>query len=586
MSDRYYEEELRYLREAGREFARMYPDRAGLLDTERIGERDPNVERLFEGFAFLAGRIRRKLDDDLPEITETLVSLLWPQYMRMIPSLSILELMPQPNALQAPVTLDKGLVVHSSPVGSDNIKCQYRTCRGITVNPLTLEHAGVYVAESSRSVIRLTLRLDPKIDFQTLALDSLPLFLAGEAPVAFALYHHLLRNVQSVRVRLPGAAGEITLPARETFQAVPFSPRDTLWPVAPNAYAGYQLLQEYFAFREKFLFVELHGLNRVPVPLGTETLEIDITLQEPYPQDKRFDRNDIRLHCTPIVNLFPLETEPVVVDHTRLEYPLRPITADAAFVEVFSVDAVEGYVHGTGNLARYVPFTSFHHRPATGRNDHPERHYLASMRVSPAGRRQTFVSFGGHGVAERGLPHETVSLQITATNGMLPRKALREASIREPVGHFPDFIRLRNITPPTLPCYPPTEDRFHWRVISHLAANFMSLVDAEALKGALSLYDWSGVESNRKRIESILHVETGAIERPYRGGIVRGTQIRITLRPDHFADRGDLQLFGDILSQFFALYVSINTFSQLVFVLHPTEEVISWPATNGLQQPL
>ena len=97
---RYYEAEMRYLREAGSEFARAYPDRARMLNLDRIGERDPHVERLFEGFAFLMGRLRHKLDDELPELTEGIVSMLWPHYLRMIPSLSILELQPNHGSLQ------------------------------------------------------------------------------------------------------------------------------------------------------------------------------------------------------------------------------------------------------------------------------------------------------------------------------------------------------------------------------------------------------------------------------------------------------------------------------------------------------
>src|ERR1700709_684459 len=97
---RYYEAEMRYLREAGKEFARAHPDRARMLNLDRIGDRDPYVERLFEGFSFLTGRLQQKLDDELPEPTEGLVSMLWPHYLRTIPSISILELTPALETLQ------------------------------------------------------------------------------------------------------------------------------------------------------------------------------------------------------------------------------------------------------------------------------------------------------------------------------------------------------------------------------------------------------------------------------------------------------------------------------------------------------
>src|SRR6201996_1110983 len=115
---RYYEAEMRYLREAGKELAQAFPDRARELGLERVGVRDPHVERLLEGFAFLMGRLRHKLDDELPELTEGLVSMLWPHYLRMIPSLSILELDPDLGALQKHEVVEAGLEATSDPIAT------------------------------------------------------------------------------------------------------------------------------------------------------------------------------------------------------------------------------------------------------------------------------------------------------------------------------------------------------------------------------------------------------------------------------------------------------------------------------------
>ena len=125
---RYYEAEMRYLREAGKEFAEAHPDRARMLNLDRVGDRDPYVERLFEGFAFLTGRLRQKLDDELPELTEGLVSLLWPHYLRMIPSLSILELTPALETLQKTEIVPAG-AFRCAPrkVGQSGVQCLYRT---------------------------------------------------------------------------------------------------------------------------------------------------------------------------------------------------------------------------------------------------------------------------------------------------------------------------------------------------------------------------------------------------------------------------------------------------------------------------
>ena len=113
---RYYEAEMRYLRESGKEFAKAHPDRARLLNLDRVGDRDPYVERLFEGFAFLTGRLRQKLDDELPELTEGLVSLLWPHYLRMIPSLSVVELISLSEKLQKTEIVPAGVSIRSAPI--------------------------------------------------------------------------------------------------------------------------------------------------------------------------------------------------------------------------------------------------------------------------------------------------------------------------------------------------------------------------------------------------------------------------------------------------------------------------------------
>lgn len=128
LTQRYYEAEMRYLREAGKEFAQAYPDRAAMLNLDKPGARDPYVERLFEGFAFLMGRLREKLDDDLPELTEGLVSLLWPHYLRTIPSLSVVELLTDHRQMKQSETLSDFQVL-SRPVGEHRTRCCYSATR-------------------------------------------------------------------------------------------------------------------------------------------------------------------------------------------------------------------------------------------------------------------------------------------------------------------------------------------------------------------------------------------------------------------------------------------------------------------------
>ncbi len=584
---KYYEAEMRYLREAGHEFARAHPDRAALLNLDRVGERDPFVERLFEGFAFLTGRLRQKLDDDLPELTEGLMSLLWPHYLRMIPSLTVVELTPQMQALQHSESVPPGLTLRGTPVAPSQVRCLYRTTQAVPLLPLSLTQAAPVIRHDGRSAVRLHFALEGQSKREQLDFSRIRLFINADAPVASALRLALTRQVERIEVRVAGAAGELgrqKLGADMHLQAAGFSPTERLWPKADNAFGGYQLLLEYFTFREKFMFLDLCGLDITQVPTTTTGLEIDIVLTQRYPADMPFTADHVRLHCTPAINLFELEAEPIRVDHLEPEYRVIPMLHEDEQVETWSVDAVQAFDHADSSRHVYTPFTSFRHRGGMLRHDTPERYFHSRVRRGPSGLHDTWLVLGGHAWQHQNqLPVETLSLRVTGTNGLLPRKALRESQILEMTVGYPCVTSVRNITAPTLPVYPPTEDRFHWRVLSHLAPNYLSLMDAEVLRGTLALYDWTDDEMNRRRLQGIIAVAHRPLTRMAQGCVLRGLEITITLDSQHFAGEGDIDLFGELLHRFFAAYADMNLFTQLVLLCQPGGKRLTWaPAESAV----
>ena len=76
---RYYNQELRYLREMGGEFAREFPKIAGRLGMEGMEVADPYVERLIEGCAFLAARVQLKQDAEFPQLAQRLIEMISPE---------------------------------------------------------------------------------------------------------------------------------------------------------------------------------------------------------------------------------------------------------------------------------------------------------------------------------------------------------------------------------------------------------------------------------------------------------------------------------------------------------------------------
>lgn len=587
---RYYEAEMRYLSEAGKEFAQAFPDRARELNLDRVGERDPHIERLFEGFAFLMGRLRHKLDDELPELTEGLVSMLWPHYLRMIPSLAILELIPEKGALQKHETLEAGLEAASDPVGEGNaaIECVYRTTQEVDLYPLALFEAGVYAREDGRSVIRLRLAIQTQTERERLHVPRLRLYLNADRPVALALYAALTAKPVAMQVRVPGwptdrPGAPVDMPGLRLTPAG-FAAEERLWPKADNAFGGYQLLLEYFTFPEKFMFVDLLGLDLQAIPVSATSIDVEVVLERPYPDDMRFTAENVRLYCTPVINLFTVGADPVTVTQYETEYRVRARAENASLIDIYSVDGVEYFERG--RRFEYVPFAAFKHRGGMLRHDMPERYYHTRMRRGPSGRYDTWIVLGGHAwdKAET-LPRETLTLSVTGTNGMLPRKALREAGISRMRGGFTNIGAVRNLTAPTLPVYPPTGDRFQWRVLSHLAPNYLSLLDAEILRGSLALYDWTDGELNSRRINAITDVRHRPLSKLVKGGLMRGVEVTVTLDSGRFAGEGDLELFGSMLNRFIGLYATLNLCTKLVIVTQPMGRRIDWPETKGEGAP-
>ena len=599
----YYQSELSALRQLGKRFSERSPALAPFLGQ---GGRDPDVERLMEGFAFLTGRLRQKLDDELPELTHSLMHLLWPNYMRPLPAFSMLQFDPLKRPGGA-ITVARNTPVEARPV--QDVSCRFRTCFATDVLPLDLS-ALEYSAKGEGALLNLRLTLSAEGHLGDVGLKRLRLHLAGERYISQTLYLALLRHLEGVQlIPLDADNKPVKSPddtpiqfklGADRLRAVGVDEEEALIPYPHNTFRGYRFLQEYFAFQDKFLFVELDGLsivNALPQEIIKKTrgLELRFDLRKVGSQRLRPTRDNVRLYCTPIVNLFNHDALPIRLDGKQDEYLLLPAEYDTEHCGVYSVERVTGWRPGGMGYEDYVPFESFEHDASF---DVPKArpHYSVRQRTSILHDGvDTYLSFGiqesgsrfGDAVAQE--RHETLSIELVCTNQNLPLQ-LKLGDICLPSEDTPEFLSFRNITTAT-PCYaPPLSRDFLWKLISNMSLNYLSLSDVEALKVILETYDLPryydqhAEKISRRQLGALKSISHKPVDRLHRGLPVRGISTELTMDPEGFLGEGDLFVFASVLNEFFALYASLNSYHELR-VKSTQGEVYQWTPRMG-QQPL
>jgi type VI secretion system protein ImpG len=599
----HYNRELTYLRQLSREFAEQFPKVAGRLLMEGEIIEDPHAERLMEAFAFLTARIHNRLDDEFPEITDALLGILYPHYLRPIPSMSIVQFQIDPDELHLTGrhTIPRHRELYSQPV--NDLRCRFRTCYPVDLWPVRVAQARLealaradFALRGNDAVAAITLSLQALggTSFGTLGIDRLRFFLDGEPPLMHALYEILFTSVHSVRVS-NGAGAAATLPA-ECILPVGFEQDEGLLDYDARSLLGYRLLQEYFCFPEKFMFFDLDGLTRAVGPAYDKQLEITIYLRD-FERRERLPAlaqsvgtSTFRLGCTPVVNLFRQNAEPLIISHRQTEYQVIADVRRPWGLEIYSVDSVRKLVRTgeRGQMVEYRPFYSLRHTTA---EDQEETFWHATRRPSP--RRddsgtEVYLSLVDLRFDPALPPSDALTIAVTCLNRDLP--ALLpfggDQGDLEVEGEAP-VSRIRCLRKPTATLRPPRRKGAYWRLISHLSLNHLSIVEdgREALLEILSLYNFSDSPALRKQIGGIVQVAAeptvAKIGPPGRQGFVRGTAIRLVFDEEEYVGAG-VYLLAAVLERFFALYSSINSFTQLTVNTRQREKALAkWRPRAG-----
>jgi type VI secretion system protein ImpG len=584
MIERYFAEEMRYLRQAGREYAIAHPEQARYLNIDSLQDRDPYVERLFEGFAFLSGRIHERLDDDLPQFAQSLCNALFPHFLRPIPSLSLVEFRVPPGAVRGTVVLPKGTQVLSAPAGDEKTECRFATTHEVRLQAVSLARVQQIVEPDGVRGMQLTLKIPSGADFAALDLKSLRLYFRAEAAVAAHMHLYCTRHVEKVVLSQEGDDAPVTLAGQEWITPGGLGEDESLLPFSATSFSGLRLLQEYLNFREKFWCVDLHGLDRFkPSGWMASDMTIRVHFVRQYPDDKPFTDENVRLNCSPVVNLFHADAEPIRVEHRASEYTVVASHRQRGSVEVYDVERVNAVEDGSGRRYEYAPYYSG--RPG-GTNG--SRYYTKRRRFGINGRFETVIALETEPTGTDTLRSETLSMEVRCTNGTLPRERLHEGSLNRLGDSAAIKVQPHNFSQPTRILYPPLARNrdFLWKLISHWSLNFRSIATAESLRSLLALYDWTDSEGNRRRLGGIQDVVCRPKEVMHRGGIVRGSEITLILDEQSFGNDGEACLFGLVMSRFFGLYATINSFVHVAIELLPSGRLYRWEPKQGARAAL
>ncbi len=576
--NKYYSDELAYLRDLGAEFANENPNLAPFLART---SRDPDVERLLEGFAFLTGRLRQKIDDEIPELSHSLIGLFWPNYLRPIPAATIVEFTPEPGALTAPHHLDRGFAMETAPI--DGTACQFQTCYNLEIIPARIIDAKAETTAAT-SRVTVTVGFDHGLSLAALGMPSLRFYLdyEREPAVAQELFLQLFNHLERCDVRDPGGDVRHRLPA-SAISPVGFLPGEEVIPYPMNSFSGYRLLQEYFLFPQKYMFFDVNLGSQTEIT--SNRIELVFEFRRSFNNTARLKRDLFRLNCTPAINIFKHDGQPIRVDHTKTEYRVRAAGQRANHFSIYSVDRVRGWVQGQNRRIDYQLFESFRH--ADGRAEEGVMYFRTNVQPATVGRGvDTYISFVDDKENLAIPPTQTVTLELTCTNGSLAER-LGVGAINRPSGDTIPGVNFSNVGQITHQVPPPITGNLLWRLISNLALNFSSIASIDGLRTVLSNYNFRALVDDRERrrmellLDSLREIRTKPIDWMVRGLPVRGLRVDLSVEESKQGGPGEAFLFGSVLSHYLQNFSSLNSCSQLTIKCLDSGMSFEWPVRIG-----
>jgi len=609
------------MREMGNEFAHHFPKVAGRLGLEGLECADPYVERLLEGFAFLTARVQLKIEEEFPRFCQHLLEMVYPDYLAPLPSMTIVQLQPDcgDTDLAEGLRIERQTSLRSGLGANMQTSCEYRTSHDVDLFPVTVadaEYLGTRAALASLGIkparqvsagVRISIKAAKGVDVADLKMKELPLFLGGSGTMPMALYEQILAGVCGLSIVTGGKKDRrVYRLSAENVTPHGFAPDQAMLQYRSRSFEGYRLLREYFAFPERFRFVNFTGLDRVLSKVKGQSFDLVIHLSS---RDSDFEniisKNNFLPFCTPAINLFHKRADRISLNTKDHEFHVVADRSRPMDYEIHQVLSVSGYGKQADEQQRFLAFYGLkdEHIPAEHAAFFTVRRKprLLSSKQHARGARsaylgqEIFISL----VDSNEAPYSTSLVQL----GINTLCSNRDLPMQIPLGQKGGDFTLEVNAPiekivcvagPTRPSTQVTTGDHVWRLVNHLSLNFLSLIDenpeegAAALRELLQLYS-NGHTVSERQINGFLSVNARAVTRrlPIAGPISFGRGLEITLTLDETGfEAGGMYLFGSVLNEFFRKYVSINHMTETIVLTDSKIEVARWPVKAGLRPQL
>jgi type VI secretion system protein ImpG len=613
---RYYNQELQYIRESGAEFAQEFPKIASRLGMDGMEVADPYVERLLEGFAFLTARIQLKLDAEFPKLSQRLLEMIYPNFTAPMPSMMVARFFPKPgnDSLNNPV-LKKGSRLSGPKTAFGETRCEFRTGNELKITAIEVTGAEYFVSATDlplssltgryakpRAGIRLKLTVPADVQFSKLKQDELVLFLSGTPEVAFQIYEAMAHHCLGFFV---GASDQRKLPGftwndAEFLKPLGSSDEEALLPINLRGFSGLRLVQEFFAFPQRFMFFKLSGLASLFERL--QTSEVDLCLifsTNQFELQGLVSAQSFSTNCVTAINLFERRSDRVQVVNNQTELQLVPDRSAPLDYEVYDVLEVSGYSSGNDETPFYPFFSAWHEQP-----QRYSRFYnclreprVASEKVKLNGPRsgyvgsEVFVQL----VDEQQSPYahnlKQLACRVRCTNRDLPLfMPLGSKSGDFTVDDSLPIESIHSVAGPSRPFSSIRDSGVSWQLVNLLSMNYLSILNADPTKAATVLRELiriiAKISQNEveKFCDGIVAVKASQVVRriPLAGPIAFGRGLLIELTVDEMAFEGsNACLFGRVMSHYFERHVSINSFAETVIISNTRGEIARFKPRMG-----